>query len=356
MANHLLQQVINDRKRSGPARHQPQAEPAGFSFAALVRSQLRDPLIELAPDEGLRERRMIDAATALVPKQYRRDGLMLPMAATAAPLLQNPAASEIERVVRPETVLEALGAQRRTLPQGWDSRASVVPTRVASGWSDPTTGVETLTSETVLGASFAKPREVSAHVEMSRRLLRSGREAEALLRDAISEAVGSEIERASIAGSGKQGQPLGLAFVHETGASGATAMAGATATYAETLGALQAVIDNGARLRRCAFLLPDADAEGYLAAAGASGEPMLREAGDGFYTLAGRPAAFSPFLPSGYLIAGEFGQVRMTWQGAPFVMVNPYTQAHKGITKLSIYDCFDCTVARPSFLHTLTPA
>lgn len=344
------------RRRSGPARHQP-AEPPPFSFASLVRSQLRDPAIELQPGEGERERRACEALRAALPEAHRRrSGLPVPMAATSAPLLQNPAPSVVESVLRPTLVLERLGAQRAEVGPGLDGRAQIAPTTVSAGWSDPSTGEEHTSSEFSLGASNVRPRELSAHVSMPRRLLRGGQQVERLLRELLAEATGSEYERAAIAGSGKNGQPLGIARLHETGASGSTPMAGGTATYAEATAALQLAIDGGARLSRCGFLLPDSDFEQYAQTAGPQGQPMLLPGTDGTYLLAGRTAAFSPFLPAGYLIAGEFGQVRLTWQGDPWLLSNPYTQAHKGITKISIYDCFDVTVARPRLLHALIPA
>ena len=343
-------QVYPHRQASGAPPKQQQ-QPA-YSLASLIRSRLKDPQLEVQPGEGAAEARVSDTLMHSIPEHLRvRGAVALPYSVTgydsgAGNL--SPTQLALGAVIRPELSIERLGGRRITLPDGWYSRSTVSASRISSGWSNPLTGEVTQVQTFTLGATSANPRESSTVVELSRLLLRQSG-AEALVRELFSVATSTEFERATIAGTGRDGQPLGLLTLGLSGVLPVSPVAGAMPTTTELATAMQATLDRGARLRQTGWLLSLSDWDSYMELERRPGIPALVER-DGGWSLLGRPAEFSMHVPTGKAICGEFSEVELTWEGVPQMLVDPFTRVDKRITKISLFDYFDATVRRPSLL------
>lgn len=339
-----------------PARHRegPPKQQQGYSLSALIRSKLHDPQLDVRAGEGDNEARVSDAILATVPESLRVRGAMaMPYRPSAAVLTGNapapgalaPSRLDMGQVLRPVLALERLGARRVELPEGYAGRSVTSPVSITAGWSDPQTGETVPAQQFALGATNVTLRELTVEVELSRLLLRQSTRTESLVRELFRVACEGEHERATIAGTGRNGQPLGLVTMAESGILPTSPAVGSLPTYSELTAGLQVALDAGAHLRRSGWLLPMADWDDYQVLQHPGGYPALVNG-----TLAGRPVEFSPFLPSGKAIAGEFAELEVTYQGAPQMLVNPYTKANMSITKISIFDYIDATVRRPSLL------
>lgn len=338
-------------------------KPAPWSFAAVVRSGLRDPDLRVLPGEGARELAISSTLQASIPETRRHSGaIVMPVRAEALTgtaigtfrpdgTLAN-TLTTVESVIRPETCLARLGARRTNLGEGYGGKRSVSPSRVTAQWVDPMLGEATVSREISFGSSSASPRECSVVIDVTRKFLREATEAEAMLQDVMSEASESETERVQIAGSGNGIEPLGILTAAN---AGAIATAAGAITYAKLLEVLQERLDAGARLRRCGFLLSQADFEDVAALERTGGHPALIEGPDGSWTLAGRPVEFSPWVPSGHAIVGEFAQVELVYMGLPQLLVNPYTRAQQQVSQISVFDTFDTSISRPSLLAVIEP-
>lgn len=335
---------------------------SGYSLAALIRSRLTDPSLDIRPDEGQHEKRVSDAIRAAIPEQHRSPNFYLPMGEELRPQAGITTGTwrgggaltarrlDLGEVLRPVLSLQALGARRIDLADGWSGRASTQAAKVSSGWADPTTGETFNTTTMALALTSARPREVTATVEASRLMLKQTDRAEGLVRELIGLATLEEGERASVAGSGKAGQPLGLLEVGRIGVLQRQPVAGAMPTWAElTAGMQRALNAPGCRLRSTGWLLPQADWDDYASLQRPGGNPALVEGPEG-WTMAGRPVEFSEHLPSGRAIAGAFDECEMTYQGIPQLLVNPYTKANQSVIRISVFDYMDFTVRRPQFL------
>jgi HK97 family phage major capsid protein len=337
-------------------RHREAPKP--FSIAALVRSRLRDASLNISPDEGAAEQRISEAIQARLPERLRgpAGALALPYAAgqTTSTIggggALSPNLADLGAVLRPELALERLGARRVELPDGMASRSTATTSKITSSWINPSTGENPPVAEFTVGSSTAHPRELVTELDVSRLLLKVTPRAEALLRELFAAATEQAHEQATIAGSGSNGQPMGLVVAGEAGVLQQQPTAGSLPTFDELAGGLQLALDSGAHVRRSAFLLPTADHDELLLLERRPGIPALVERPDGGWSLAGRPCEFSPFLPSGKAIAGEFAEVEVVYQGAPNLQINPYTKTHQGITRLSIFDYMDSVVRRPQLL------
>jgi HK97 family phage major capsid protein len=355
LERHAMPAAATPRHREAPR--------TGYSLAGLIRSRLRDPSLAITADEGQNELRISDAILAKVPEHLRgpAGALALPYQKPQAAIGQDvndfrgggalsPTRLDLADVLRPELSLQRLGARRIELQDGWAGRTSVAASRVTAGWSDPTTGATVPATEFSLATANARPRELSVEIELSRLLLKQGPRTEGLVRELFRTAIEAEHERATVSGTGNNGQPLGLTALGECGVLQRQPVAGSLPTYQELTGGLQRALDSGAHLRRSGFLLPLADNDDLLLLERRPGTPALVERPDGGWLLAGRPAEFSPFVPSGKAIAGEFAELEITYQGAPMLLVNPYTKANQSITRLSIFDYMDSVVRRPQLL------
>lgn len=323
-----------------------------FNLAAAIRSQLRDPSLSVLPGEADRELKASKLLESQIPAAQRHSGaLVLPPKATltGAPVSGQPVT--LEQVVRPEQALSRLGAGRYELGIGYSARRLVSPSRVAVGWVNTDTGEAEVVRTVTFGETGIRPREGSIRIDVTRSFLKNATEANEMLRDVMSEAHESEAERVQIAGSGNGMEPMGILAAAE---AGAVPSAAGSISYAGLTAALQLALDAGARLRQCGILLSQADWGAAVALERTGGHPALVEGPDGYW-LARRPVEFSPWLPSGHAVIGEFAQVGIYYQGLPQLLVNPYTRAAQQITEITVFDTYDVGVKKPNLLRVITP-
>ena len=289
-------QVYPHRQPAGsPPKQQQQQRP--YSLAGAIRARLKDHDAGHQPDDGVLEQRISDAIPGEPP---RAGALKLPyQAAAGSPQgIGNEGPLSISEVVRPDTVLRQLGAVEIDLGTGFTGKRDIQPSRVGWGWQDP--NLLEIENETILeftDASLA-PREVSAKVLLSRRVLKSSA-IEGVVREAFRVALVEAYETSALAGSGRSGVPQGIINIAADAGIHRSPRVGAVPTWSEALAAAQLAIDGGCPVSRLGWCMSDADFAAVMAVERPGGKPMVKDHDGGLYSLAGRPLRFSPHLPAG---------------------------------------------------------
>ena len=282
-------------------------------------------------------------------RSEREQGCFVPPARAVRDLLTSPASAAgdliatsvlaVSESVRPQTILEAAGVQRLevsgdnlSLPRFVEGAAAFV----AEGASYPPLATTTTSID-------ATPRLASARIAFSRRLKVLVPDAEAAVLAEVARAVSALIEQGCIVGNGTNAEPLGLLNLP---ARLTQSFASATPTSAELAQMIEKLGDAKADLSRVVFLLHPSMAADLMQAevSATSGQLVLRFY-EGAYRIHGRPVYISTNVTEDKVIALDPTFSRIIYFGASQVVVDPYTGALNGETRLNVLNGMDfvCT-------------
>lgn len=187
---------------------------------------------------------------------------------------------------------------------------------LSAGWVEE--GEALTESEMAFDAVTLSPKHVGGITEMSRQLIQQSAPAiEGLVREDLSHAVAAAVDAAIIAGSGTDGEPLGI-----IGRAGVQT-ADMPATWADILAIEQMLaavnVDPSGWYTSPAVL---SALRGTLKAASAGSEYIAGRA-----SIGDLPAASSNAAPADTAILGDWSQVLLGQWGAVEVLVNPFAEA-----------------------------
>lgn len=233
-------------------------------------------------------------APQLVPTDHRADQYIGPLREN---LLARKLGVRVLSGLTGDVVVPKYGSGLET---GWVSEGGAVPE-----------------SDMAFSSVSLKPKHVGGKTEMSRQLImQSSPDIESLVRDDLSFLIAKQIDRAIIAGTGTNNEPLGI--LHAAGTQ--TGMLSATPTYAEVMAIVQQLEDK--EIFSGAWLA-DGSAKTQLAT-------RLREAGLPGYLLENGQMANYPFYVTrelnDTLILGDFSQVLLGIWSELDILVNPYAE------------------------------
>lgn len=216
--------------------------------------------------------------------------------------------------LRASLLVKALGV--RTL-SGLVGNVSIPKygTGLSAGWVEE--GEALTESEMAFEAVTLTPKHVGGITEMSRQLIQQSAPAiEGLVREDLSHAVAAAVDAAIIAGSGTDGEPLGI--IGRTGVQTAVM----PSTWADVLAIEQLLaavnVDPTGWYTSPAVMTA---LRGTLKAASAGSEYI---AGRG--TIGDLPAASSNAAPADTAILGDWSQVLLGQWGAVEILVNPFAE------------------------------
>lgn len=246
-------------------------------------------------------------------------------------------------LARPRSVLLTLGG---TVIEGLTSNASIP--RITGGITTTWLGTEIAAAtetQPSIGQILLSPKAVSAYTEISRQLtLQMSLSADRFLKAEIVAAIGQAIDVAGIAGSGAEGQPLGVANVTGIGAADGSSLARAD------LLTMQANAGNSLSPFG-GYVAPVATAE-LLA-----GRETVASTGNYLWSgnlyqgeLAGYAAMASNNVPTGQLLfGGDWSTIVIaSWGNAVEISINPYADFPAGIIGLSVIHNIDIAVRQPT--------
>lgn len=268
--------------------------------------------------------------------------------------------------LRPVSKAVALGATVMSGLQG-----NVAIPRATSGASVSWVGENSAGSETAPAWDQVSltPKTCTTYLDIGRRLLlQTGGDVQRMASGDLLAAVGTELDRVAIAGSGTSNQPRGVLYTSGIG-SVAGGTNGAAPTYAHAVALEAAVAAANAVVERPAFLTNSAVraklelTETFTS----SGNPVWASAGDGD-VVKGRTAAVSNNVPSnltkgtssGVCSALLFGNwpdlIIGLWGEGVTLMVDPYTQSTTGAVRLVVMADVDVAVRYPQSFAAMLDA
>jgi hypothetical protein len=158
--------------------------------------------------------------------------------------------------------------------------------------------------------------------------------AEQLVLSEIQGAMRTAVEQFVFAGTGSDSEPLGL-----LNTSVIPSVSG-SATSTNLLADVQAVLDEGADLRRVSIFASSSDF-----AALCFPEEVTRSDTPGVASLGPVPMRFTPHLPPGHAITGQFDLLRIAYFEQPEVLVNPFVDDAAGSTRYQVWQGTGSAVA-----------
>jgi HK97 family phage major capsid protein len=321
-----------------------------YSFSALINSLSSQTSRDDTSgwERGLGERcgRMYGQT---LNRSEREQACFVPSATMVCDLLTSPASAggdliatsvlAVSESVRPPTVLEAAGVQRLevsgdnlSLPRFVEAAAAFI----AEGANYPPLSTTTTSVD-------ATPRLASARIAFSRRLKVLVPDAETAVLAEVGRAVAALIERGCIDGTGTNAEPLGLLNLP---GKLTQSFAASPPTSAELALMLEKLGDAKADLSRVVFLLHPSTAAGLMPpeVSATSGQLVLRYY-EGAYRIHGRPVFISTNVTEDKVLALDPTFSRIIYFGASQIVVDPYSGALNGETRLNVLNGVDfiCT-------------
>jgi len=328
-----------------PARTVIQPAPqVPYSVLSVVRAASMDA--ELFSDgQAAREQKasQIIANSVVQPTGgMLRGGTFLPVGREARSLTSAgflaTSLNSLHQALRPALRLNDLGAQLLDLSGNREVLAAGVPAAAGGGFATENgDAVESIA--TISGCSLAAA-DAFTRMTVSRRLLRSPA-AEATLLDLTRRTLAATIERGVLAGTGADGQPLGLLTAP---ALQQKIQAGAVLTLTEAAEAVEQVLLADGDLESTAFLMAAADFSPLVANVFAGQTNIVPDAPSA-YNLAGRPVHFSKFIPSGRWICADWSQLTIGYWGPPELIVDKVTLSARGTTAVTLWQTVASGVA-----------
>jgi HK97 family phage major capsid protein len=204
-------------------------------------------------------------------------------------------------------------------------------------------------SAPAFGSASATPKLLGAYLEVSRRLLLQSN-AEEVLRAELRAAAGAAIDAAVVAGSGANGEPLGL-----LNTSGIGSITGTDLDYADLID-FQAAVATGEGVRDPSRLgwVGAVDVAELLKArvrfAGTDSPLWVGDVNDGL--IDGKQAFATNAVPDGALLYGDWSGITLyDWEANGLqVSLDPFSKFQSGIVGMRLLLAVDLVVTRrPAF-------
>lgn len=204
------------------------------------------------------------------------------------------------------------------------------------------------------------PKTVGAYTTVSHRMLNQNADAERLVRDDLAAAVGQEIARAIVAGTGASNQPKGI--LSHSGIGSAHWALGGAPDYS-TMVSLEAELANlGALNGRLAYLTTPAlavalkqkdrgtDTGAYVWEAGRDASQPQQGLVNGY------DAAMTSHMPAGRILFGNWQEVVLGMWGAISLEINPYgkTDWERGSVSVRVMADIDIALRTPGSMAVAT--
>lgn len=324
-------------------------ELSGNEPSEAPRFSVARMLMQMTTERGLRdgyEKEICGSAAMIAGQHFDQHKVIVPFSALATRdliaattgaggFLVTDAVPVARDVLRPWSVTAAAGVTvlegltgNLTLPQVATGAAAVGSWVTAEGVVAPHT-------QPTLGQVAMTPKHATAFTRFSRQLLLQSEQTEGFIRAQLLEAVGGLLDQAVIAGTGSNGQPLGLALTPGIGTQSGTTLA-----YSGIRTMRRQVLAAGGREDNLAWLggVDVQDTLGGRERATGGGRFLWDDNG-----VMGRPAYASSYVTAGTLACGDWSRAVVGLWGPGFVVeVNPYENFQAG--KLSARILLECDV------------
>lgn len=280
---------------------------------------------------------------AFVPTTALARDLQTTPASSGGNLIADSVAA-VAAATRPQIVLEAIGAERIEI--AGESVALPRWNGGTGGWI--VEGAEAPQLATTVSSVELHPRGAAARISISRKLRVQGEDIEAQIQAELSRAVRNVVEGGLIAGTGTNGEPLGL--LNTTGRQ-TTTFSGATPTFAELMAMVELLGDANHGAEDAAFLVHPSDLATLLSTEKATNSgQMIAEHVSGSYRIAGIPVASSSHVTEGSHVLCIPNAIKLGFFGSPIVTADPYRNLTTGAVEVVVINFVDVGVQDSSSL------
>ena len=346
-----MQDNVNHQQRMYPAAGGvSRAFLEGFSEAVFAPEgqSARDNTRRLAKETGLAAR------GSLVPLSSRTiTSTGLGTGKEFSPILQG----DMIDLMRPRMIATEFGAQIETYLGGTVSRPTIT-SDAAFTWLAENPGSGVAASDVGTGAIVMQPRAVSTRTTHTAQSLRTSTpETAAMIMQAHAARLAVAVDAATLAGTGSNNQPTGI--LYNAGVNlVAMGTNGAAVSYAKLCELEQAIDAANAPMEGLGFVstpqIRSRMRQTMDFPSAAAGRPLW----DFQNTVLGHRAMTTTSMPSTLTkgtsngtchaaILGDFSQVVIAYWGALEVIVDPYTDAAKGLTHITSTMYVDVGVIQP---------
>lgn len=345
----MIQDIQENARRSIARELSRYYHEASSEQPVLPRFSVSHVLRQLEGPRGVfegYEQEVCSAAALIAGRSYEMHRVFVPFAALAerdlsasvggfGGYLAGTSVMRARDVLRPFSVVAEAGV---TLLEGLKdslTMAQVQAGAAAAGTWLATETAQSPSTQPALGDVVMAPKAASSYIRYSRQLTLQAEQTEPFIRTQLLEAVGGLLDQVVIAGTGANGQPLGL-----INTSGAGAQAGTALSYAGMRTMRKQIMLAGGVEKRLSWLgAPDVqDVLGGRERAAGSGRFLWDDDG-----VMGRPAYASSYVAAGTLACGDWSRAVVGLWGPGFVVeVNPFEQFQAG--KLSARIILECDV------------
>ncbi len=318
--------------------------PSAYSLLNVVRSRHEQDASIFNPYAGQREISLSAkiAKTASENGAELRGGTFLPVGPATRTLTSSDFLADSIRVLtkalRPTLLLNQLGSQTVELTGNRSGLAVGVPAIAAGGYAaEDMEAVETTVTFSGVSLSGA---DAYTKMVLSRQLLKTPG-AETTMLDLMRRTLAATVEQGVLAGNGANGQPLGLLTAPELPQQ---QISGQVPTLAEAAAIVETVLLADGAMSSMAWLMSAADFSPAMQAVHGD-TPTIHTGNAKPFSLVGLPVMFSRFIPAGRFICADWSQLTIGFWGAPELIVDPYSLAASGKTRLTIWQTVASGVA-----------
>jgi len=322
------------------------AELAGNEPRESRRFNAGRALLAQASERGLQddyEKEICSAAAMISGRRHDPHRVLYPFSAFARDLTVASSAAGGYLVGGdkrpPIDVMRSWSATARagvTLVSGLIGNPSIPQVSAAAAASWGATEAASITHDQPdLGESVMTPKRAAGVTRFSRQLMKQASALDAFIEAQLLEAVGALLDQAILAGTGVDGQPLGI-----INTSGVGTQSGAALSHAGTRAMRKQVLDAGGLEERIAWV-GATDVQETL-----GGRERFSGGGRAIWDdngMLGRPAHATGYAPAGALIGGDWSRCMVGLWGPGFIVeTNPYENFQSG--QLSARIILECDV------------
>lgn len=338
-------------------------EARSFSIRKLVRA-MSEPSNKRAQEEAafefecsdaVKEKRKTAPNGVYVPNEAfrRHQRATHTVSANVGSLVEDMLAEgEFIEILRNRSVLAAAGARQIPDLVG-DFTIGKRTGSVTAQWQ-ATEETDITESNTTLGTVTLSPKTLGAHASISRQgLLQTTPAIDRLIEDDMRAQVSLAMDLAGLYGTGSNGQPQGIQGT--TGVNAPTDFAAAIPTWAELMAMVGAVAADNAITslggdqslggQRMVWLLAGELAANLMASEKFASTGMTIINDDG--RIGSWEGYISNQITSGDVFFGDFSQVLIGSWGGVDLLVDPFSQSQKGVTRMTIFQTADVALRHP---------
>ena len=335
--------------------------PNDYSLTAVLRAMVANTWTS-KPSEEAKISRLLWAAAGEPPQQQERiaripgyalrDFLIGGSPATGAALASGEVLGDYVPALRDTSAALRLGAASVSVPRGTATLATPRGTAGATAYWLADELEQITPSEPTIASTPSTPKTAAGLCTLSHQLLAQGANVEQVVRTELRRAVAGALDAAIFAGTGTNGQPVGLTGISGTGAFTGTSLNQAALRNAQRDVGTAEIVNPGA----LGYVTTPAVAETLATRARvASSDRMLWEGASHDGIVEGVRAISTPNMPTATVAFGDWSGCQVVeYAGGVLLEADPYGAFKSGLVSFRVLLDVDVVFLRPASFSLAT--